>query len=86
MKIGKKYVYVRVSSKSQEFNSSIESQKQLLIQNGIEKQNIVIEVGSDANEIKNNPIFQKLMNKKLEENDFLMVSEIDRSIKIFLSF
>jgi DNA invertase Pin-like site-specific DNA recombinase len=49
MKIGKKYVYVRVSSKSQEFNSSIESQKQLLIQNGIEKQNIVIEVGSDAN-------------------------------------
>jgi DNA invertase Pin-like site-specific DNA recombinase len=86
MEIGKKYVYVRVSSKSQEFNSSIESQKQLLIQNGIEKQNIVIEVGSDANEIKNNPIFQKLMNKKLEENDFLMVSEIDRSIKIFLSF
>jgi DNA invertase Pin-like site-specific DNA recombinase len=86
MKIGKKYVYVRVSSKSQEFNSSIESQKQLLIQNGIEKQNIVIEVGSDANEIKNNPIFQKLMNKKLEENDFLMVSEIDRSIKIFSSF
>jgi DNA invertase Pin-like site-specific DNA recombinase len=31
MKIGKKYGYVRVSSKSQEFNSAIESQKQLLI-------------------------------------------------------
>jgi DNA invertase Pin-like site-specific DNA recombinase len=36
IKIVRKYGYVRVSSKSQEFNSSIESQKQLLIQNGIE--------------------------------------------------
>jgi DNA invertase Pin-like site-specific DNA recombinase len=57
MKIGKKYGYVRVSSKSQEFNSSIESQKQLLMQNGIEEQNILVEVGSAANEIKNRPVF-----------------------------
>lgn len=52
MKIGKKYGYVRVSSKYQEFNSSIESQKQLLMQNGIEEQNILVEVGSAANEVK----------------------------------
>ena len=46
MKINRKYGYVRVSSKSQEFNSSIESQKQQLIQNGIEEQNILVEIGS----------------------------------------
>jgi DNA invertase Pin-like site-specific DNA recombinase len=57
MKINQKYGYVRVSSNSQEFNSSIESQKQLLIQNGIEEQNIRVEVGSAANEIKNRPVF-----------------------------
>jgi len=37
MKINQKYGYARVSSKSQESNSSIESQKQQLIQNGNEK-------------------------------------------------
>ncbi|MEY2702451.1 MAG: Resolvase protein [Bacteroidota bacterium] len=86
MKIGKKYGYVRVSSKSQEFNSSIESQKQLLIQNGIEEQNIVVEVGSAANEIKNRPVFQKLMTEKLEENDLLMVTKIDRCSRNTLEF
>lgn len=77
MKIGKKYGYVRVSSKSQEFNSSIESQKQLLMQNKIKEQNILVEVGSAANEIKNRPVFQKLMNEKLQKNDLLMVTKID---------
>ena len=86
MKIGKKYGYVRVSSKSQEFNSSIESQKQLLIQNGIEEQNILVEVGSAANEIKNRPVFQKLMNEKLQENDLLMVTKIDRCSRNTLEF
>lgn len=37
MEIKNKYGYVRVSSKTQESNSSIESQKQQLIQNGIEE-------------------------------------------------
>ena len=46
MKINQKYGYARVSSKSQEFNSSIESQKQLLIQNEIEEQPILVEIGS----------------------------------------
>lgn len=60
MKIGKKYGYVRVSSKSQESNSSIQYQKEQLIQNGIQPEDIKIEVGSAANEIKNRPVFQKL--------------------------
>jgi DNA invertase Pin-like site-specific DNA recombinase len=41
----------------------LESQKQQLIQNGIEDQNIRIEVGSAANEIKNRPVFQKLLQE-----------------------
>ena len=73
-----KYGYARVSSKSQEDNSSLEGQKQQLIENGIEEENILVEVGSAANEIKNRPIFQKLINQKLKENDLLMVTKIDR--------
>lgn len=42
MEINNKYGYVRVSSKSQESNFSIESQKQQLIQNGIEEVPIFI--------------------------------------------
>jgi DNA invertase Pin-like site-specific DNA recombinase len=86
MIIVRKYGYVRVSSKSQEFNSSIESQKQLLIQKGIEEQNILVEVGSAANEIKNRPVFQELMNEKLQKNDLLMVTKIDRCSRNTIEF
>ncbi len=86
MKINNKYGYVRVSSKSQEFNSSIESQKQLLIENGIQPKNIRVEVGSGANEIKNRPVFQKLMEEDLEANDLLMVTKIDRCSRNTLEF
>ena len=86
MKIGKKYGYVRVSSKSQESNSSIESQKEQLIQNGIEAGNIRIEIGSAANEIRNRPVFQKLMEKELKPNDLLMVTKIDRCSRNTLEF
>ena len=48
MQINKKYGYIRVSSKSQESNSSLEFQKYQLIQNGIQAENIRIEVGSAA--------------------------------------
>ena len=86
MKINNKYGYVRVSSKSQESNSSIESQKQQLIQNGIEEENIFVEVGSGANEIKNRSVFQTLINQKLKENDLLMVTKIDRCSRNTLEF
>ena len=46
MEIKNKYGYVRVSSKTQESNSSIQFQKQQLIQNGIEEENIFVEVRS----------------------------------------
>ena len=86
MEINNKYGYVRVSSKSQESNSSIESQKEQLIQNGIEEENIFVEVGSGANEIRNRSVFQKLINKKLKENDLLMVTKIDRCSRNTLEF
>jgi DNA invertase Pin-like site-specific DNA recombinase len=86
MKINKKYGYARVSSKSQESNSFIESQKQQWIQNGIEQENIFVEVGSAATEIKNRPVFQKLMNEKLQENDLVMVTKIDRCSRNTLEF
>ena len=57
MQINKKYGYVRVSSKSQESNSSINFQKQQLIQNGIQAKNIRVEVGSAADNIQDHPVF-----------------------------
>ena len=63
MQINKKYGYIRVSSKSQESNSSIKYQKEQLIQNGIQPENIRIEVGSATNEIKNRLVFQKLIQE-----------------------
>lgn len=86
MEIKNKYGYVRVSSKTQESNSSIESQKQQLIQNGIEEGNIFVEVGSGATEIKNRSVFQKLINQKLKEKDLLMVTKIDRCSRNTLEF
>lgn len=86
MEINKKYGYVRVSSKSQESNSSIESQKEQLIQNGIRAKDIRVEVGSGANEIKNRPVFQKLMKDELKPNDLLMVTKIDRCSRNTLEF
>ena len=86
MEIKNKYGYVRVSSKSQESNSSIEFQKQQLIQNGIQEENIFVEIGSGANEIKNRSVFQKLINQKLKDNDLLMVTKIDRCSRNTLEF
>lgn len=82
----KKYGYARVSSKSQEANSSLESQTQELIRNGILESNIIIEVGSAANEIKNRPNFQNLIENVLKEGDTLVVTKIDRCARNTLEF
>jgi len=82
----KKYGYARVSSKSQQTNSSLESQKQELIRNGILESNIIIEVGSAANEIKNRPNFQNLIQNVLKEGDTLVVTKIDRCARNTLEF
>ncbi len=81
-----KYGYARVSSKSQEDNSSLKGQKEQLIESGILEENILVEVGSAANEIKNRPIFQILINQKLQEGDVLMVTKIDRCSRNTLEF
>lgn len=86
MQINKKYGYIRVSSKSQELNSSIKCQKEQLIQNGIQPENIRIEVGSATNEIKNRLVFQKLIQEELKSNDLLMVTKIDRCSRNTLEF
>ena len=86
MQIKKKYGYIRVSSKSQESNSSIKSQKEQLIQNGIQPENIRIEVGSASNEIKSRLVFQKLIQEELKSNDLLMVTKIDRCRRNTLEF
>ena len=82
----KKYGYARVSSKSQEANSSLESQKQELIANGILENNIIIEVGSATNEIKNRSGFQNLIQNVLKEGDTLVVTKIDRCARNTLEF
>ena len=82
----KKYGYARVSSKSQQTNSSLESQKQELIRKGILESNIIIEVGSAANEIKNRPNFQNLIQNVLKEGDTLVVTKIDRCARNTLEF
>ena len=82
----KKYGYARVSSQSQQTNSSLESQKQELIQKGILESNIVTEVGSAANEIKNRPGFQNLIQNVLKEGDTLIVTKIDRCARNTLEF
>ena len=81
-----KYGYARVSSKSQEDNSSLKGQKEQLIESGILEENILVEVGSAANEIKNRPVFQTLINQKLQEGDVLMVTRIDRCSRNTLEF
>ena len=80
------YGYARVSSKSQENNSSLEGQKLQLIENGILEKHILFEIGSAGTEIKNRPIFQTLINQKLQEGDTLMVTKIDRCSRNTLEF
>ena len=84
--VKQKYGYVRISSKSQESNSSIESQKKELIHQGIPKNNLRIEIGSAANAIQNRPVFQKLIEEELQVNDLLMVTKIDRCSRNTLEF
>ena len=82
MEINNKYGYVR----AQESGYSIEFQKQQLIQNGIEEENIFIEVEFANKEIKNLFIFQSLMKEKLKKHDVLMVNEINVCSRNTLEF
>ena len=81
-----KYAYARVSSKSQQDHSSLESQKQEFLKLGVPEQNIRVEVGSAADNIKDRPIFYNLIDNELTQNDLLFVTKIDRCSRNTLEF
>ncbi len=81
-----RYAYARVSSKSQEENSSLESQKQEFIKQGVLEKNIRVEVGSAADLIRERPLFHNLIENELKENDLLFVTKIDRCSRNTLEF
>ena len=72
----RRFGYARVSSQTQENNSSLEAQKQEFIQKGVPEKNIRIEVGSAADKIKDRPVFYHLINDELKENDLLLVTSL----------
>ena len=80
-----RYGYARVSSKSQEENSSLKFQKQEFLKLGVPEKNIRIEVGSAADNISERPIFYNLIDNELKEND-LLVTKIDRCSRNTLEF
>nr|YP_010472140.1 hypothetical protein N4M20_pgp044 [Navicula arenaria]UVG41605.1 hypothetical protein [Navicula arenaria] len=81
-----RYAYARVSSKSQEDNFSLEIQKKEFIAQGVPEKNIRLEIGSAADPIKERPVFQKLIDQELKENDLLLVTKIDRCSRNTLEF
>lgn len=81
-----RYGYVRVSSKSQEENSSLEAQKKELIKEGVPEKNIRIEIGSAADVLEDRPVFYNLIENELKENDLFLVTKIDRCSRNTLEF
>ena len=82
----RRFGYARVSSQTQEDNSSLEAQKEEFIQKGVPEKNIRVEVGSAADKIQERPIFYHLINDELKENDLLLVTKIDRCSRNTLEF
>jgi DNA invertase Pin-like site-specific DNA recombinase len=82
----RKFGYARVSSQTQNDNSSLEVQKEELTQKGVPLKNIRVEVGSAADKIQERPIFYHLINDELKENDLLLVTKIDRCSRNTLEF
>lgn len=81
-----RYGYTRVSSKSQEDNYSLDAQKEELLKLGVPLKNIRVEVGSAADKIEDRPVFKKLIDQELKENDLLLVTKIDRCSRNTLEF
>ena len=81
-----RYAYARVSSRSQEDNSSLEAQKEEFLRLGVPRKNIRVEVGSAADKIEERPIFYHLIDDELKENDLLLVTKIDRCSRNTLEF
>ena len=81
-----RYAYARVSSKSQEDNSSLEAQKDEFLRLGVPVKNIRVEVGSATDKIQERPVFYHLIDDELKENDLLLVTKIDRCSRNTLEF
>lgn len=81
-----RYGYIRVSSKSQEDNSSLEFQKQELIKQGVPNKNIRVEVGSATEPIRERQVLYSLIESELKENDLLLVTKLDRCSRNTLEF
>ena len=81
-----RYTYGRVSSQSQQENSSLESQKQEFIKQGISEKNIRIEIGSTVDIISERSIFYNLVDHELKENNLLPVIKINRCSRNTLEF
>ena len=81
-----RYIYVKVSSKKQAENFSLEAQKAELIELGVPEENIYLEVGSATDVIQNRSIFFKLMDQILKEGDLLAVTKLNRYSRNTLSF
>jgi len=82
----RRYAYARVSSKSQEDNSSLEAQKDEFLKLGVPVKNIRVEVGSAADKNQDRPVFYNLIDDELKENDLLLVTKIDRCSRNTLEF
>ena len=81
-----KYVYACVSSMSQQDNFSLELQKQEFLKLGVSEKNIRVEVGSAADNIQDRPIFYRLIDNELKENDLFFVTKLDRCSRNTLEF
>ena len=81
-----RYGYARVSSKSQEENSSLQSQKEEFLRLGVPEKNIRVGVGSATDNLSERPVFYDLIDNQLKENDLLLVTKIDRCSRNTLEF
>ena len=82
----RRFGYARVSSQTQEENSSLEAQKQEFLQKGVPVKNIRVEVGSAGDKIQERPVFYHLIDDELKKNDLLLVTKIDRCSRNTLEF
>ena len=72
-----RYAYAKINSKSEKENSSLESQKKEFLVQGVPEKNIRIEISCADDEIVGQPVFEKLVEEELQENDLLVVSRMD---------
>lgn len=84
--INNRYGYVRVSSKGQQNNSSIDSQIAELEKHGIPVENIRTEVKSASDSVKNREVLSHLVENELEKNSLLVVTKLDRCSRNTLEF